>query len=143
MKLQQLLILMSYKSVTDNGVRLLKLAAKEFFFTASMVGNLICLMKDSVSRIVVACALIPRIVDPVNIISQTFDILTDGELGSVEKNMGKLFHFNSVNPTGHYSLQLANQFDRVLIRRLAEITEEQGTLRRDQELLDTSQKGDW
>lgn len=141
--LHKLLILMTSKSVTDGGVKLLKLAAREFFFAASMVGNLICLMKDSVSRAEVACSLIPRIVDPVNIISQTFDVLTNGELATVEKNMGKLFHFNPVNPTGHYTLQLANSFDRVLIRRLAEVTEEQGFARREQELLDTSQKGDW
>jgi Ran GTPase-activating protein (RanGAP) involved in mRNA processing and transport len=141
--LHQLLILMTHKSVTDGGVKLLKLAALEFFFTASMVGNLISLMKDSVSRAEVACALLPRIVDPVNVIAETYDVLTDGELATMEKNMGKLFHFNPVNPTGHYTLQLANSFDRVLIRRLAEITEEQGSLRREQELLDTSQKGDW
>eukprot|EP01043_Picozoa_sp_COSAG02_P006480 COSAG02_NODE_185_length_30442_cov_59.370168_7_plen_1112_part_00 len=141
--LHQLLLLMSGKNVTDNGVKLLRLAAKEFFFTANMAGNLICLMKDNVSRTQIACALIPRIVDPVNVISQTYSVLTDAELVSVEKNMGKLFHFNPVNPTGHYVLQLANGFDRVLIRRLAEIAEEQGSSRREQELLDTSQKGDW
>jgi hypothetical protein len=141
--LHQLLLLMSGKNVTDNGVKLLRLAAKEFFFTANMVGNLICLMKDNVSRTQIACALIPRIVDPVNVVSQTYSVLTDAELASVEKNMGKLFHFNPVNPTGHYVLQLANGFDRVLIKRLAEISEEQGSSRREQELLDTSQKGDW
>ena len=139
----QLLILMSSKNVTDGGVTLLKLAAKEFFFTASMVGNLICLMKDNVSRMQIACALIPRIVDHVNLIAQTYCMLTDGEIANIEKNMGKLFHFNPANPTGHYALQLANSFDRVLIRRLAEITEEQGAFRREQGMLDTSQKGDW
>ena len=76
-------------------------------------------------------------------ISQTYSVLADGEITSVEKNMGKLFHFNPVNPTGHYALQLANPFDRVLIKRLAEITEEQGASRREDGLLDTSQKGDW
>ena len=55
--LQQLLILMTHKSVTDGGVKMLKLASLEFFFTANMVGNLIALMKDSVSRAEVACAL--------------------------------------------------------------------------------------
>ena len=85
----------------------------------------------------------PRVVDPVNINTQTYDVLTDGELATMEKNMGKLFHFNAVNPTGHYSLQLAKGFDRVLCKRLAEITEEQGSMRKEASLIDTSQKGDW
>ena len=141
--LQQLLMLMTHKSVTDGGVKILKLAAHEFFFTANMVGNLITLMKDSINRIEVACALLPRVVDTVNIVTQAFDVLTNGELAVMEKNMGILFHFNPVNPTGHYHLQLANRWDRIVAFRLAQISEEQGTLRKQQQLLDTSQKGDW
>ena len=68
--LQSLLVLMTHKSVTDSGLRLLKLAAIEFFFTATMVGDLIALMKDSVARAEVACSLLPRVVDPVNLTNQ-------------------------------------------------------------------------
>jgi hypothetical protein len=73
--LKQLLVLMTHKSVTDGGVKILKLAASWFFFTADMVGNLIALMKDSVSRAEVACALLPRVVDSININTQTYDVL--------------------------------------------------------------------
>eukprot|EP01047_Picozoa_sp_COSAG01_P053694 COSAG01_NODE_5783_length_4035_cov_4.057673_1_plen_911_part_10 len=128
--LQRLLINMTHKTVTDGGLRLLKLSASEFYFTASMVGDLIALMKDSVSRAEVACALLPRVVDIMNIKSQAYDILTDGELSVVEHNMGALFHFTRKNSTGHYKLHLGNRFDREIAIQIAQISAEQSFVRK-------------
>lgn len=45
-------------------------------------------------------ALLPRTVDHVNITSQALDILTDGEMRSLETKMGREFYFVASNPTG-------------------------------------------
>jgi hypothetical protein len=140
--LQRLLINMTHKTITDGGLRLLKLSASEFYFTASMVGDLTALMKDSVSRAEIACALLPRVVDIMNIKSQAYDILTDGELSVVEHNMGALFHFHRSNPTGHYKLHLGNRFDRQIAMQIAQISAEQSFDRKSKDLYDTSQKRD-
>jgi hypothetical protein len=140
--LQRLLINMTHKTVTDGGLRLLKLSASEFYFTASMVGDLIALMKDSVSRAEIACALLPRVVDIMNIKSQAYDILTDGELSVVEHNMGALFNFTRKNSTGHYKLHLGNRFDREIAMQIAQISAEQSFVRKSKDLYDTSQKCD-
>lgn len=49
--------------VTDYGLRLLRLAAEEFWFTADYVGALLSLMRDSTSR-VRHCLSLPSIAFP-------------------------------------------------------------------------------
>ena len=141
--LRALLVLMTHKSIVDRGLSLVKLAAMEWYFTAKQAGDLISMMGDSMGRAECACALIPRIVDPVNTMSESFDILSDGELGLISSNMGQLYYFNRVNPTGHYTLKLGNKYDRQIAWRISEIAHEQSEARKAENMIDTSQKKDW
>ena len=50
-----------------------------------------------------------------------FEQLSDHELRSLERKMGKLFYFTGMNPTGHYKLQLESKFDAEILRKIVEI----------------------
>ena len=66
-------------------------------------------MRDAESRIDAAVAMLPRVVDTVNISRGLLDWLTDNEIKAVEKKLGEpLFHFVQGNPTGHYRLQVSH-----------------------------------
>jgi hypothetical protein len=87
--LDKLLDLMQDRNVTDYGLRLLKLAAQEFWFTSEYVGALLALMRDSTSKIEATVALLTRIVDPVNLAHSVLDWLTDREVHNVKAKMGE------------------------------------------------------
>jgi hypothetical protein len=115
--LYKLLDLMQHKMVTDYGLRLLKLASMEFWLTAEYAASMLALMRDSESRIDAAVAMLPRVVDTVNISRGLLDWLTDNEYKAVEKKLGSaLFHFVQGNPTGHYKLQLGKKTRLVFLR---------------------------
>ena len=66
--------------MTDGGIGLLRLCAKEFWFTAEYVGLFLQLQRDSQSRVDVMTAMFPRIVDCANLQSRCFDYLTKVEM---------------------------------------------------------------
>ena len=140
----QLLDLMQHKMVTDYGLRLLKLASQEFWLTAEYAASFFGLMRDSESRIAATVAMLPRVVDTINISRGLLDWLTDNEYKAVEKKLGpELFHFVQGNPTGHYKLQLGNPQHRMLVNKLVAISYEETLFRKEHDMIDTSQKGDW
>lgn len=59
--------MMTAKEVTDNGMSLLRLASREFYFTAEYAGLFLQMCKDSASRVDVMTVIFPRIVDAVNV----------------------------------------------------------------------------
>jgi hypothetical protein len=69
--------------------------------------------------------------------------VADAELRKMEAGLKSLFHFNPVNPTGRYQLELGHRSDRKVICKLAEICAEQSAHRQSNDLIDTSEKGDW
>ena len=86
--------------------------------------------------------------------------LTPGEVRGLEMKLGQLFHFIPTNPTGHYRLELGNRHDRILAKKLIEISSEERQARRTERfgrggknskkgtggkrgMVDTSQGGDW
>lgn len=68
--------------------------------------------------------------------------LTDDECKALEMKVGELFFFSPSNPTGHYKLELANPHQRIIAKKLIELSSEEKLFRREHELIDTSQKGD-
>ena len=145
----RLIEMMTEKEVVDNGMALLRLAAKEFWFTAEYVGLLLKMQKDSESRIIAAAALYPRIVDIANVQYHVLDYLTKQETRKLESQLGVLFHFMPTNPTGHYKLDLVNPYHRILKQKLVEIAKEEKDFRQQNranqggQMIDTSQHGDW
>ena len=85
--------MMTDKDVTDNGMSLLRLASREFYFTAEYAGLFLQMCRDSASRVAVMTAMYPRIVDHVNVQHMCFDYLTRFEMGNLERNLGILLHF--------------------------------------------------
>eukprot|EP01052_Picozoa_sp_SAG31_P080890 SAG31_NODE_40740_length_279_cov_0.844444_1_plen_67_part_10 len=67
--------MMRHRDVVDGGVALLQLAASEFFFTAEQAGILLATVPDAAARISVMVALLPRVVDRVNLTHCCYDYL--------------------------------------------------------------------
>jgi hypothetical protein len=57
--------------------------------------------------------------------------------------VGELFFFSPSNPTGHYKLELANPHQRIIAKKLIELSSEEKLFRKERGLIDTSQKGDF
>jgi hypothetical protein len=85
--------MMTDKEVTDNGMSLLRLASREFYFTAEYAGLFLQMCKDTTTRVDVMTSMYPRIVDHVNVQHMCFDFLTRAEVGNLERNLGPLLHF--------------------------------------------------
>jgi hypothetical protein len=134
--------MMDDRNLVDQGLGLLKVACGAFYFSAHQVGNLVRRFIDSVSRVSAMAALMLRTVDYVNITQEALDSLTDGEMRSLEVKMGKAFYFIPGNSTGHYSLELGNQVDRAIARRLIAISAEEKQVRVQAKLIDLSSRGD-
>ena len=141
---QYLITRMRSTEVTDGGLRLLKLAAEEFYFTAAQCGLLLAILKDSVAKVEAMAALLPRVVDHINLNACAFEMLTDTQLAAVESKVGRqLFYFTPRNPTARYRLLLDDPNDAVVYHRLLALSHEQTSYRRLHEVIDTSQKGDF
>ena len=141
--LDKLLDLMTHRQVSDNGLRLLKLASQEFWLTAEYAGTLLGLMRDSIAKVDATVAMLPRVVDVTNLNRHLLDWLTDAELFSVRKKLGVFYDFVRTNPTGHYKLQLGDRNCRRVVNRLIDISGEETRFRKENNLIDTSQKGDF
>lgn len=135
----RLVCMMRDREVVDGGLKLLQLAAKEFFFVAEYASILVQLMPDSVSKIEAASCLLGRIVDDTNIPSQLFNFLSAREMNGIEAKVPSLFKFVPTNPTGHYKLYLANPTDRQVARMLCAFDQDERADRAAHELIDTSQ----
>ena len=121
----RLLEMMTEEHITDHGMALLRLAAKEFWFTAEYVGLLVKMQKDSETRMIAVAELYPRIVDIANAQYHVLDYLTKVETRKLETQLGILFHFMPTNPTGHYKLDLVNPYHRIVKQKLVEIAKEE------------------
>jgi hypothetical protein len=133
--------MMREKSVVDQGISLLKLAASEFFFVSRQVAELIGMFTDSPTRISAVSVLLERTVDYMNWTGVIFRAMTDGELRGLENKLGPLFYFTPSNPTGHYRLQLANPYERLIAQKIIEISSEEKLYRKKNGMINTSQRG--
>jgi hypothetical protein len=118
------------QSVTDGGICILELAAQEFHFNCDQAATFIARVTDACSRINVLTLLQPRLVDLANLTAVVYAGMIENELRGLERKIGSLFYFTPTNPTGHYSLELANRYDRYIARKLIEISSEEKVYRK-------------
>ena len=139
----RIMAMMTEPSVTDGGICILELAAQEFHFNCDQAATFIAMFTDACSRINVLALLQPRLVDLANLTAVVYAGMSGNELRGLERKIGSLFYFTPTNPTGHYSLELANRYDRYIARKLIEISSEEKVYRTTHGMINTSQKGDW
>ena len=138
----KLIELMSDKLINDNGTMLVNLASFDFYFTAQIACTLTILTRDTLNKITAMSALIPRIIDPINMSSDCYDWMTVSEISALEGRAPDLFNFIPTNPTNHYKLELGRTDHKRLLTRLVCICAEEKTFREKHNMYDTSQKGD-
>ena len=138
----KLIELMSDKLINDHGTMLVTLAALDFYFTAKIACSLAILTRDAVNKVTCVSALIPRIIDPINMSSDCYDWMTVSELTALEGRSPELFSFIPTNPTNHYRLELGRTDHRRMLSRLVCICAEDKAFREKYNMYDTSQKGD-
>ena len=140
---EALCIMMQDKHVTDQGFGLVKLASEEWFFSSRFAGTIATMMVDTITRVKAMALLMPRVVDLNNWGKLVMTQLTDEECKALEMKVGELFFFSPSNPTGHYKLELANPHQRIIAKKLIELSSEEKFFRKERGLIDTSQKGDF
>jgi hypothetical protein len=128
--------------LTDCGTKLTELAAVDFFFTAEQAASLAILTRDPLNKAIALAALLPRIVDPVNLTADCYDWMSDTVIATLENRAPEMFSFIATNPTGHYKLEVGRPDHRRLLHRLVCICAEEKRFREKYNLIDTSQKGD-
>ena len=142
--MRALVAMMTDPAVKDCGLNIVRLACHEYFFSAEYAGVLISLMKDSAYRVAAAHELLPRVVDFLNVNGQIFEYFEEDEIAALEQKMGpELFNFVPCNPTGHFKLNLMNPQHLTIMKLLMCIASEQKAYRKANDLIDTSQRGDW
>lgn len=138
----KLIDLMSDKLINDHGTMLVTLASYDFYFTAQIACTLTILTRDTLNKVTCMSALIPRIIDPINMSSDCYDWMTVSELAALEGRAPDLFNFIPSNPTDHYKLELGRTDHRRILTRLVCICAEEKEFREKHNMEDTSQKGD-
>ena len=93
----ELATMMQHRVVADHGLKLLILAALEFYFTCEDACTLVLMMPDTASRVEAASALVPWLVDPVNLHHELYNYLSDREVNGIEAKLGLLFSYVPVS----------------------------------------------
>ena len=124
-------------------LQMVQLASSEFFFNSEHTMKILQMFTDVHSRVACLGFLLHRTVDYVNWCSVIFAQLSDNEMQRLEAKLGDLFYFIPCNPTGHFKLNLASPVQRTVVQKIIEISTEEATFRREYNMIDTSQKGDW
>eukprot|EP01050_Picozoa_sp_SAG11_P028913 SAG11_NODE_7930_length_1080_cov_0.780836_2_plen_189_part_00 len=114
----------------------------DFFFTATIACTLALLTKDPFNKVTALAAMLPRVIDPINITGDCFDYMNDAVMAALEHRSPDLFYFVPTNPTGHYKLELGRADDKRILKRLVCICAEEKRFREEHNMLDLSQKGD-
>ena len=129
---------------------LLRLVASDSFFTARQISLLMEMFIDDSWRVEALTCLTPRCVDMQHYNHEALDFLDEDAFRLLEVRLGPLFYFNPLNPTGHYTINLHNKAQRLILTKLVEISIEERKQRRcdadgdgQMDYLNTSQKGDW
>jgi hypothetical protein len=142
--------LVKSQDTNDQSQRLIRLAAREFWFTAEHSATLMTMFTESAIRVDLAAVLLPRTVDMCQATTQLTNRLTDMEMTQLETKMGNLFNFSPRSASGHYRLNMSSAVDHSTLRKLMEISREEREYRRvymlehgTQNSINTSEKGDW
>lgn len=125
----------------EAALAVLQLAEYEMYFTAENAAFVVQLFEDTAHRAAAAAALFHRIVDSINWSTEFLDRMTAHEIRLMQSQLGHLFHFVPTNPTGHHRLNMYNQYDSILIRKLVSLSWADARYRMENNMIDTSQNG--
>ena len=79
----KLIELMSDKFINDHGTMLVQLASFDFYFTAKIAATLAILTTDTINKVIAMSALLPRVIDPVNLTADCYDWMSDTEMATL------------------------------------------------------------
>lgn len=119
---------------------ILDMSAKEFYFKADQVEDLLGLFTDERAKAEAVIKLFERVLDTEALLEMVEDKLGNEERNLIEKRLGPLYRFDAKNPSGHYRLDLARPFDRLLANKMVEASNGENEEREQSGLVDTSQR---
>ena len=86
----KLIELMSDKFINDHGTMLVQLASFDFYFTAKIAATLAILTTDTINKVIAMSALLPRVIDPVNLTADCYDWMSDTEMATLVRATPRL-----------------------------------------------------
>ena len=113
-----------------------------FAFNSSQVGEIIENFENSTSKVSVATRLFTQVTDTNNA-EKLLSKLNQLERKQVEKKLGQFYYFNNRNPTGHYRLNLNQEYERLVATRIADVNKIEKLSSRMEGKMDLTQKGNW
>ncbi|KAK3250311.1 hypothetical protein CYMTET_40302 [Cymbomonas tetramitiformis] len=117
---------MEHPRMSDIGrLDLITLFAASTNFTCRDAGRLLATFHPGHDRVLAAVHLFPRIVDTFNL-QEMLRVLTPLEIQQLDVELGLLKDFSTINPTGHYELDLGSLPGRLIAKKLMELAELEG-----------------
>ena len=122
-------------------LQFLGILAKERVFRCSDLQHILKCFDGAGFKMKAIAHLWGSIWDQDEVLRTATTLLGPNGLAELKAELGGSYAFNRHNATGHYVLNLDNEYDQMVIRRLKEISSEERKTRQKNELLDLSQKG--
>ena len=119
---------------------ILDMTAKEFYFKADQIEDLLGLFTDERAKAEAVIKLFERTLDTESLLDMVEEKMNVEQRQYIEKRLGPLYRFDPKNPTGHYRLDLARPFEKLLANKLVQVSNGENEERVQSGLIDTSQK---
>jgi hypothetical protein len=118
---------------------ILNMTAKEFYFKAEQVDQLLDLFDDKMDKADAVVKLFERVLDTdalLEIVEERMDL---EQRLLIERQLGPLYRLDPKNPTGHYKIDLSKNFERLVAMKLLALSTGENEEREQEGLIDTSQ----
>eukprot|EP01050_Picozoa_sp_SAG11_P009709 SAG11_NODE_931_length_6499_cov_28.824219_1_plen_1551_part_00 len=116
------------------------MTAKEFYFKVDQVGDLLDLIPDKRAKVEAVIKLFERVLDTDELLEIVETKMDAEQRQYIEAQLGQLYRFDPKNPTGHYQINLARPFDRLLVVKMIAMSNGENDDRHAAGLIDTSQR---
>ena len=101
---------------------ILDMTAKEFYFKADQIEDLLGLFTDERAKAEAVIKLFERTFDTESLLDMVEEKMNIEQRQYIEKRLGPLYRFDPKNATGHYRLDLARPFERLLANKMVQIS---------------------
>lgn len=119
---------------------ILDMTAKEFYFKAEQIEDLLGLFTDERAKAEAIIKLYERTLDTDALLEMVEEKLDEKHRQYIERKLGPLYRFDPMNPTGHYRLDLSRHFERLLANKMIQMSNGENEERLQSGLIDTSQR---
>ena len=119
---------------------ILDMSAKEFYFNAEQVDELLDLFTDQQAKAEAVIKLFERVLDTENLLQIVETKMDKEQRDRIERQLGPLYRFDRKNPTGHYRLDLSERFQHMLATQLTQLSNSENEERLNAGFIDTSQR---